>query len=82
MSKGSSEFPFIGGRATSLPKWAQKAMSDARIREINDDMASCLNADVRRVTKQVVGMNCTFSDDDLRLLATLAVAAIDADLHF
>lgn len=74
-------YPFINGRLEKLPQWAQKFISDMRVREINDDMASCLNADVRRTAKQVLGRNLTFADDDLRLLASLAVAAIEADLH-
>lgn len=73
--------PFIEGRLQKLPRWAQAMISDMRIREINTDMGACLNADVRRTAKRVLGGNCTFSDDDLSLLACLAVAAIDGDLH-
>lgn len=73
--------PFVNGRLLRLPLWAQIMFSNMRAREINDDLASCLNADVRRTAKQVLGGNCTFSDDDLRLLAGLAVRAIDAGLH-
>jgi hypothetical protein len=74
-------FAWVSGRLTTLPIWAQKVFSDMRSREITQDFDGCLNADVRRVAKQVLGQNLTFSDDDLRLLATLAVTAIDADLH-
>ncbi len=73
--------PFVGGRMLALPLWAQKVFSEMRCREVNDDMASCLNADIRRTAKQVLGQNLTFSDDDLRLLAALAIAAIEHDLH-
>lgn len=70
----------LSPRHARLPKWAQAEISKLMVDAINADMANCLNAEVRRVAKQVVGTNCTFSDDDLRLLAHLAVRAIDAGL--
>jgi hypothetical protein len=74
-------FAWVSGRLTTLPIWAQKVFSDMRSREVTQDFDGCLNADVRKVAKQVLGQNLTFSDDDLRLLAALAVAAIDKGLH-
>lgn len=74
--------PFVERtRVATLPRWAQKLFSEMRCNEINSEMADCLNADVRRTSKQVLGTNMTFSDDDLRLLGNLAVIAIEHDLH-
>jgi hypothetical protein len=73
--------PWLGERHRRLPKWAQREISDLRGASVNADMGACVDAEVRRMAKRVLGMNCTFSDDDLRLLTVLAERAIDADLH-
>jgi hypothetical protein len=82
MAKEKEPLPFVTGRVEKLPRWAQELFSKMRCEEVNRDFAYYLTADVRRTAKQIIGQNLTFADDDLRLLGTLAVAAIEADLHF
>lgn len=67
----------LHSRHQRLPKWARLEIADLLCAQINSEMAP----DVRGVARAVCGGNCTFSDDDLSLLACLAVAAIDAGLH-
>lgn len=73
--------PWLNERHRRLPQWAQREISYLRGAEVNADMGACVDAEVRRMGRRVLGMNCTFSDDDLRLMVYLAEKAIDADLH-
>ena len=73
--------PWLSERHRRLPKWAQDEISELRGFQVNADLGECVEAEVRRMAKRVLGMNCTFSDDDLRLITVLAERAIDADLH-
>ena len=81
-----SEFPEIDPpwplthRHLRLPKWAQNEIHALLCEQINVEMRDCVMADVRELAKKVTGGNCTFSDDDVRLLAHLALRACDADL--
>jgi len=45
------------------------------------DASAAVADDCRRFTKEIIGSNCTFVDDDLKLLATLADAAVEAGLY-
>lgn len=73
--------PWLSERETKLPQWAQETICDLRSEQINREMDACVQADIRRLAKRVLGGNCTFADDDAHLLAGLAELAIDAGLH-
>lgn len=70
----------LGQRHQRLPKWAQDEIRKLRLDEINREMDDCVKADVRELCKTATGMNCTFADDDIRLMAILASRAVDARL--
>jgi hypothetical protein len=67
----------LEARHQRLPKWVRLELAEGLCAKINDEMAP----DIRGVAKRVLGGNCTFSDDDLSLLAGLAELAVDAGLH-
>ena len=74
--------PWLSEREAKLPQWAQEVICNLRCDQINREMSDCVQADIRRLAKRVLGGNCTFSDDDdAHLLAGLAELAIDAGLH-
>lgn len=75
----SPDWP-LSRRHTSLPKWAQKEIRELICRDINRDMDGDICAAVRDWTALATGGNSAFVDDDVRLLAHLAAAAVDAGL--
>ena len=70
----------LGPRHRALPKWAREEIRRYRLAEINDEMRDCVMADVRELCRTATGINCTFADDDIRLMALLASRAVDAGL--
>lgn len=70
----------LSRRHFRLPKWAQDQIHSLLCEQINREMEECVKADIRNLCRTATGMNCTFSDDDLRLLAVLAARAVDAGL--
>lgn len=70
----------LNRRHTRLPKWAQKEIHGLLCESINREMDGDLCAAVRHYAKLVTGGNSAFVDDDVRLLAHLAMRAVDAGL--
>ncbi len=76
---GTDTWP-LGRRHRSLPKWAQQEIRKYRLSEIDDEMDACIRLDIRDLCKTATGINCTFADSDLHLMALLASRAVDAGL--
>ena len=64
----------------SDPEARARVSQEAWIAEANKDADAYMTSLVREASKAITGGNCTFADDDLRILAHLAKRAVKAGL--